>query len=151
MLWSSGIRAENRWHNYILRHSLTLRHLLLKSSNILPAIKANITTFSLANVWSIALVNVQQCAKVFKAALATIISCGVKESLSTVLMQKSLQEIFSERTALAGVWWLSIYLDRSGNNVLFTMPNFANLLYSLELPGLWFFNFSWCLKLAYSL
>ena len=49
---------------------------------------------------AIALVNVQQCPKVFNTALATIICCGVEESLGTVLMKESLQKIFSERTAL---------------------------------------------------
>ena len=62
----------------------------------------------------IALVNIQQCTKVFKAALATIISCGVEESLGTVLMQESLQKIFSERTAL-------VYDDQSNRTGQETM------------------------------
>ena len=109
-----------------------------ENSDLLPAIKAKYHHFFTSKFL---IYSPSQYPAVHKAALATIISCGVEESLSTLLMQEYLQKISRKSSVKKQHWCMMliniIYSDRSGNNMLFTMPNFANLLYSLvELPGL---------------
>ena len=77
-----------------------------------------------------------------------------------LLMQESLQKYLQGRNRQYDDYWMdhSFLLMQIGNNMLFGMPNFANLLYRLvELPFfmtfhfcVWVSKFIWCPKLEYT-